>query len=201
QVRGLGASLLAEHAVGERDTITLVSSLQAEPLPEDPAAAGLRPFRELSEVFDAERGHRYPPPGFLPLNAEGEWQAMRGTIQGEPALALFNAGLRRLAGHPDYDRRLTVRIPFNEPRPDGMPATEQEYLAVEGLGHTAGELLQEKQESLLAMTIMSQGRRDVILYTADADAALRRLDAWRADVETHRVEINVEWDSFWGMYR
>jgi hypothetical protein len=49
--------------------------------------------------------------------------------------------------------------------------------------------------------MMRQGRRELALYTSNADAALRRLDAVRAGVETHRVEADVEWDTFWGMYR
>src|SRR5436189_71206 len=65
RLRGLGASLLAQHAVGERDALTMLSALNMEPLPKDPAAAGLRPFRDLVVVFDETRARKYPPPGAL----------------------------------------------------------------------------------------------------------------------------------------
>jgi hypothetical protein len=99
------------------------------------------------------------------------------------------------------DRRLTVRIPFNQTRPDGMPGTEEEYDAVQKIGDRVGEVLQQDQESLLAITLMSQGRREVVFYTADADAAVRRLEALRPEVTTHRIEASVERDTFWGMFR
>src|SRR5262249_17496447 len=78
RLRGLGASLLAEHAVGERDIMTLLSSLRVAALPKDPAAAGLRPFRDLVGVFDEEKEKRYPRPGSLPLDPDGNWDALRG---------------------------------------------------------------------------------------------------------------------------
>ncbi len=200
-MRGLGASLLAEHAVGERDTLTLLNSLHIEPLPKDPAAKGLRPFRELVAVFDQTRVRKYPPPGMLSFDPDDGWQGMQGTINGSDALILFQTGLRPLAGHPDYDQRLIVRVPFHQARPDGMPATEQEYLAVQDLGEKMSGLLQQGQQSLLAMTIMTRGRRDLIFYTSDARGALGRLAPFCAGEQTHRVETDVERDTFWGMYR
>jgi uncharacterized protein DUF695 len=201
RLRGLGASLLAEHAVGEGDAMTLLSSLRVAALPADPAAAGLRPFRDLVGVFDEEKARRYPPPGALRLDAEGSWQGLSGKIDGAPALVLLNTALRRFVGHPAYDRRLTVAIPFNQADPDGMPASQKEFAAVQDIGTRLGEALEEGQQCLLALTLMTQGRRQLILYTSDAEAALRRLDKARAEVETHRVEADVEWDTFWGTYR
>src|SRR5262245_20560207 len=91
QVRGLGASLPACDAVGESDPLTMTGSLRALPLPDDPAATGLRPFRDLVGVFDAEREKRYPPPGSLALDEEGSWQAMHGMMGEKPVFILLNA--------------------------------------------------------------------------------------------------------------
>jgi hypothetical protein len=201
RLRGLGASLLAEHAVGEGDAMTLLNSLRVAALPADPSAAGLRPFRDLVDVFDGEKEKRYPPPGSLPLNPEGEFKALSGTIGSSPFWLLLNTGIRRFAGHPRYDRRLSVIVPFNQTRADGMPATKTEFTAVQDIGTRLGDALEEGQQSLLALTLMSKGERRLVLYTSDADAALRRLEDLRADVETHRVEATVEWDTFWGTYR
>jgi hypothetical protein len=51
------------------------------------------------------------------------------------------------------------------------------------------------------MTITTQGRRDLILYTSDAEGALRRVESIRAGIESHQIEMEVERDTFWGMYR
>lgn len=201
RLRGLGASLLAEHAVGERDALTMLSSLQIQLLPKATAAAGLRPFGELVGVFDRAKRKKYPPPGSLTIDFETDWQNMRGTINDAPALILLHAGLRRVAGHPDYDRRLTVSLPLNDADEDGMPGSKEEYVAVSDLGDRLREVLQEGQQSLLVMTLMTQGRRDLILYTSDAEAALERLEAAQAEGQTHRIEPAVERDTFWGMYR
>ncbi len=201
RTRGLGASLLAEHTVGERDVLTMLGSFDVKPLPKAPDASGLRPLRELAGVFDEAKANKYPPPGSLPIDPESDWQNMQGTIDGSLALVLLHAGLAPVAGHPDYDRRLVVSVPFHEARDDGMPASEEEFVAVADLGDRLADLLREGQESLLALTITTQGRRDLVFYTADAEAALRRIKAFRADSRTHPVEAAVERDTFWGMYR
>jgi hypothetical protein len=201
QLRGLGATLLAEHAVGEQDALTLLSALHLKPLPKAPAAAGLRPFRDLPGLFDETKEAKYPPPGQLAIDPETDWSNMKGTMGGWDAMILFHTGLRPAAGHPRYDRRLTVSIPFHETNEAGMPDTEEEYLAVCDFGDKIAEALREDQESLLAMTITTQGRRDLIFYTSDADAALRRLEAFQTDDQSHAVESAVQWDTFWGMYR
>jgi hypothetical protein len=200
QIRGLGASLLAEHAVGERDALTMLRSLEIEPLPARPAPE-LRPFHELPDVLDEAKARKYPPPGSLPIDMDGDWLNMRGTINGSFASVLLNGGLAPVAGHPAYDRRLTVSIRFNESRDDGMPATEEEYAAVSELGDRLGEALQENQQSLLALTLMTQGRRDLVLYTSNAGAALLRLEELRTGIRSHRIKVAVERETFWGMYR
>jgi hypothetical protein len=201
KMRGLGATLLAEHAMGERDAVTLLNSLQIEPLPNDPTTEGLQPFSELVAVIDEAREQMFPPPGSLPLEPEGAWQGLRGTISGSDAMILLNVGLQPFAGHPSYDTCLTVSLALNDPNDAGLPATEEEYLAVSGLGDRIGEALEAGQESLLAMTLMTQGRRDLIFYTSNAEAAIMRVEPWQTGEQSHTVETSLERDTFWGMYR
>jgi Family of unknown function (DUF695) len=200
RIRGLGAILLAQHAVGELDSLTLVNNLEVEPLPADPAAAGLHPFQDLTGVFDEAKARRYPPPGSLPIDLEGNWAGLRGTIGGSPAVGLLNLGLRSVVGHPAYDRSLVVTIPFSKARPDGMPETDEEYEAVQELGSRVSDELQQDQESLLAISLLTQGRREMIYYTSDAAGALRRLESMQAGT-SHPLEPRVERDTFWGLYR
>jgi hypothetical protein len=198
RLRGLGAMLLAEHGVGERDAMTLLASLEVEPLPDDPAGEGLRPFADLVSLFDKVREKKYPPPGSLPLDQAG-WQAMQGSINDAPALVFLDAGLRQVAGHPAYDCRLVVTIPF-QARDDGMPDSDEELAAVQELGSHLADELQHEQQSLHALTVVTQGRRDLILYTHDARAAQQRLEELRAGA-SRTFEFDVSRDSFWGTYR
>jgi hypothetical protein len=200
EVRSLAALLFAEHVVGELDMLTLLDERAVEPLPEVPAAEGLHPVSELAEAFDRTKEKKYPPPGRLPLGAESEWASVQGTRNDAPLVGMLHLGLRAVAGHPGYDRRLTVRIPFHEPNVAGFPA-KPEYLAVSDLEERLTDALQEGQQSLLALSVIAEGRRDMFFYTADADAALRRLDRFRAGGVSHDLEWEVERDSFWGLYR
>ena len=198
--RGLAALLIAEHAVGERDTLTLLTSRAARPLSKAPASESLRSIRELADAVDRVKAKKYPPPGKLPLGAESEWGTVQGTKSGSPLLGIIDLGLRVVAGHPDYDRRLTVSIPFHEPDGNGFPAKREEYLAVRELEERLTEVLQQGQQSLLTVSIMASGRRELILYTANAEAALQRLEGFRANGVSHELKTEVERDTFWGLY-
>jgi hypothetical protein len=199
--RGLAASLFAEHAVGERDMLTLVFLQAVEPLPAAPTAEGLRPVRELADLIDRVKAKRYPPPGQLSLGLDSEWEIVKGTRNGSPLVARLHLGLRALAGHPDYDRRLTVRIPFHEPNAVGFP-TKEELHAVCDLEGPLTEVLQEGQQSLPALVITAQGRRELLFHTADAQAALQRLERFRAAGGlSYRLEHEVERDTFWALFR
>jgi hypothetical protein len=74
------------------------------------------------------------------------------------------------------------------------------YLAVRELEERLTEVLQQGQQSLLTMSIMAAGRRELILYTANAEAALQRLDGFRADGVSHELKAEVQRDTFWGLY-
>jgi len=198
--RGVAAFLFAEHVVGERDTLTLLNSRAAEPLPQAPSSEGLRPLRELADVFDQVKATKFPPPGKLPIGLKSEWAIVQGTKNGSPLVGMLHLGLRPMAGHPDYDRRLTLSIPF-QGRFDGLPARREEYLAVCELGERLTEILQEGQQSLLTLAITATGRRELIFHTANAEAALQRLARFRAAGGVHNLEAEVERDTFWDLYR
>ncbi len=201
RLRRLGAVLLTQHTVGELDTLTLLGSLDFEALPDDPAAEGYRPFSELPDVFAESGEKRYPPVGSLPLDPEGQCQMMQGTISGAPALVLLYVEMQRWAGHPRYDRRLVVSIHFNQVRDDGMAETEEEHTEVQEIGERIAESLGEDQQSLLTLEITTQGRRDLVFYSSDAEAALERLEELRPSIWSHSLETAVEYDTFWGAYQ
>lgn len=195
--RGVGASLLAQHAVGERDALTLLSSVDTQPMPAD--ATGLRLFADLPAVLDAARHDRYPPPGRLP--PADEWATGTGTMGDQPVILLLRTGLRAVAGHPLYDRRLTVTFPFESAGPNGMPEDDDEFAAACEAGDAVAEALEAGQQSLHALTLTGRGERQVTFYTADPGAALDRLAAVRAEGLGRPFDAEVEWDSYWGMYR
>jgi hypothetical protein len=200
-VRGLGAVLLMDHALGEHDALTMIGSLEDAPLPEAPAEAGLRPLVELPAVVDAFRDRAFPPPGQVPLPAECPCTLLQGTIEDRPAFILLNAALRPFAAHPSYDGRVIVSISFNETNDDGLPATGEELDAAQDLGDAIAKALGAGQQALHAVTITTDGRRDLILYTSDVHGTLARFEKLRPLIDSHRVEAAADFDTFWGAYR
>jgi hypothetical protein len=201
RMRGLGGHLLAQHAIGERDSLTLISSQHVKSLPADPAASGLHPFGDLIAVFDEEKSKRYPPSGFLLLEGTDEWQNMRGTAEDMPIFVLLNTGLQQFAGHPDYDRSLVVTIPFHDVNEHGLPGRDEEYHEVQALEDRLSEALQQDQGSLLVASVLTQGRREMIFYTSDAESALERIKDPRRQERGHQIDVAIERDTFWGQYR
>ena len=57
-----------------------------------------------------------------------------------------------------------------------------------GLTDRLAGTLQEGQESLLALVLTHRGRRDVVCYTSNAEGALRRVEAFCSQEESHRIE-------------
>ncbi|MGF1581450.1 MAG: DUF695 domain-containing protein [Gemmataceae bacterium] len=200
EMRGLGASLLAEHEIGERDVLTLLSSLGCEALPADPQAEDLQPFKTIVATFEEARIKRYPPPGSLTVD-DGKWQMLEGEINEKPAWIFINRTFDHYVGHPDYDGRLTVRIRFHDVREDGLPTTEEEYAEAQELSEQVCKMLQQGQESLHVMTLVMDGRRDMILYTNGLEQALAHLNSAPTNDFNHRLETEFEWDTAWGMYR
>jgi Family of unknown function (DUF695) len=172
--------------------LTLVYLRAVEPLPAAPPAEGLRPVRELMDLVDRVKAKRYPPPGQLSLALDSEWVIVKGTRNGSPLVARLHLGLRALAGHPDYDRCLTVRIPFHEPNAVGFP-TKEELHAVCDLEGPLTEVLQEGQQSLPALVITAEGRRELLFHTADAEAALQRLERFRS-ASAPPVACRIVWN-------
>lgn len=200
RLRGLGASLMAQHAIGERDALLLLNSVEIGELPDDPDAEDMHPFGALSGVLDEERAQRYPPPGALPADLD-EWMNLRGTADGQPIHVLLRSGLRPFAGHPDYDRSVVVMIGFAETTEDGMPANDEEYLAVQEIEDRISGALEEGQSSLLAVSLLTQGRREMTFYTSDLAAVHERLAAVQAQSPSHQIEVGVAYDSYWDRYR
>jgi hypothetical protein len=186
RLRGLGAVLFMDQILGERDALTVVGSVQAEPMPPDPPARGLRRLAELPACVDRFKERKYPPPGQLSLSSEGDWVQRRGKIGESPAIIHLDRSLEALAGHPAYDCCLLVSIP--ETRSD-----------IEDLGLRIAQTLEQNQESLLAAITALTDRRDLIFYTSNAEAASAKVRAIQG--EAAEVELATRFDSFWDVYR
>ena len=84
-----------------------------------------------------------------------------------------------MAGHPAYDRRLEVALPFHEVRDDGMPGTEEEYNTV-----------QEAGERIAAALAFFRSRRQRSLELAPLEPPAQEKAHREDDPAVHRREGN-----------
>lgn len=144
----------------------------------------------------------WPPPGRLRLDLNGSWGSLKGEMDGRLALVRVNEGLKGVVGHPAYHHRLILSIAFNSVRPDGLPGTREELAAIDRLEDLYRGALQTEQESLLALVVTTDGRRDLIFYTSNPDEAVKKLqNDLRPLLTTHQTEYLVHVDAKWELYR
>ena len=190
QMRGLGASLLAQHAIGEEDMLTLVDALESRKQPLLAFLTKSRPFDELADAIDQYKAERYPVVGQLKL--ADEWQAMEGEVNDRPVIMLLNVGLGDYCPHPAYPRRLNIDTFFTQETIDeAMQRTDE-----------IAETLGQGQQTLLALisTCIAEGKRTLTMYTSDEAAAMKRLEQLRQKFAPHEIHCNAEWDTYWTEY-
>jgi hypothetical protein len=145
---------------------------------------------------------KWAPPGRLRVDLDKNWANLKGEIEGELAYIRVNEGLKEVAGHPDYDHRVIVSILLNDIRDDGMPGSKEELQAIDQVEDVYREALQAKQESLLAVVVTTNGRRDLIFYTSNAQGAISKFENdLQPLAETHQVEFMVHPDENWELYQ
>jgi hypothetical protein len=148
------------------------------------------PFRKKLRSF--------PHPGTLEV-AES-WTLFEGLRDGRPAVVRTNAGLRAFAGHPAYGCEIEVVVPFRSPSPLGLPDGQEEG-ELEIVGEALVELLTSGEESLFAAMVTTGGVREYVFYTSDPDAAREKLEAFRARVQSHALQVLIREDPAWTVFR
>jgi hypothetical protein len=148
------------------------------------------PFRKKVQTF--------PHPGSLEV-AES-WTLFEGAWDGQPAIVRTNAGLRAFAGHPAYACEVEVAIPIRSPSPLGLPDGQEEG-ELEIVGGALVDLLTFGEESLFAVVLTTGGRREYVFYTSDPDAVRDKLEAFRARVKSHALQVVLREDPTWTVFR
>jgi uncharacterized protein DUF695 len=145
---------------------------------------------------------KWAPPGRLGVDLDSNWANLKGEIEGELAFIRVNEGLKPVVGHPDYDHRVIVSILFNDIRDDGMPGSKDELNEIDQVEDVYRGALQARQESLLALVVTTNGRRDLIFYSSSAPGAINKFENdLQPLAETHQVELMVHPDENWELYQ
>lgn len=126
------------------------------------------------------------------------WNVFEGTHAGRRMIVRVNEGAAAMAGDRRYGIKVSVAVPLNDPRPDGMPnPDEMRQMAVAEV-QIAGGLA---GNGVLVLVITTSGAREFVAYTGSTKWLPELEERLRSAVTTHAVRIDSREDEEWGVYR
>jgi hypothetical protein len=134
------------------------------------------------------------------IRADGPWNVAEGLREGKPIFIRTNTSLTSLIGHPLYPYQAGIAIPFLQPQENGLPNRRE----LEEIGRIADEIhlaLVDRNDALFAVVITTGGMRELVFYTGDAPLLRDRLDAVRATYPHREIQLMVQIDRDWSVYR
>lgn len=126
------------------------------------------------------------------------WSVTQTLYDGYPLIARFNRGAKSVAGSRELSIQIGIAIPFNNPRPDGLP-TDDERAQLDGIEDLIKE--QMAQHGLLVGVITTQGFREFVAYTGSDSWIPSFHQSLAAAVTTHRMQVMAQKDARWRVYR
>ena len=130
----------------------------------------------------------------------GSWAVIQGSNQGNLLLARVRRGLGDNVGHAAYPFRVGVVTRVLAVAANGMP-TPEENDALQALEDRLCQTLEVDREALLVVALTSNGVKEWVLYTSDPESTKRRMQAFVPTVSSHKLQMVVQPDSGWAVYR
>lgn len=141
---------------------------------------------------------KHPP--IEQLELEESWSVSVGGVQGKPVIARVNRGVGQAVRHPELAHQVGVAVPLNDPDGTGLPGMdESEQLAA--IESKVVDRLQADGQSLHVAVITTGGMREFVFYTTDPEGTRRRFDEAAKEVETHELQLMIQEDPKWRVYR
>lgn len=125
------------------------------------------------------------------------WNLLHTDHLGQPMLVRLNTGAARLAGRGSHDIRVGVAVPFNDPRPDGMP----ELFEGDALADFEDQLVDlAGSRGTLVAVITTDGRREFVLYTGNEWWIEQFQRDLASAIPSHQVQVSAKPDPEWYVY-
>lgn len=140
----------------------------------------------------------YPPKAYI--NIPDSWSVFEGDYEGTIMIASFNAGARKIAGHPEYAYQVGIAIPFLAKSENGLPSSEESVI----LGQIEDALLQlftPNNESIFVGRITNNNMREFVLYTSNCHNVKQKYEALKQPFYEHKVQMIINADPKWHVYR
>jgi uncharacterized protein DUF695 len=129
-----------------------------------------------------------------------DWKVGQSKYAGKPLIARFNAGLQAIAGHPDYRYQVGIAVPLKSPNEHGLPSLDEDR-QLAGIEDEITRTLEEDRESILVGVISTNGMREFVCYSSDADSVRRKFDRLQHSVTSHDLQLMIRLDPKWAIYK
>ena len=134
------------------------------------------------------------------LQFRESWKVGHGEYGGKVLIARFNAGLKEIAGHPEYPYQVGIAVPLKEPTEQGLPTVdEDEALAI--VEQQLAKVLEDARESLLVGVLSTGGMREFVFYTVDPAAVREKFERLQGTISSHELQLMIQEDPAWNVYR
>lgn len=137
-----------------------------------------------------------PPPTSDP----DDWTIGEGQRDGFPMIVRIDNQFKRIAPLPGFNHHFIISVHFRNPSPNGFPSIE-EGDDLETLEEKLCEQLEADKESLCVLVVTNNGLRDFIFYTRNAESAHQRFLASSVGGTGFVIEIAIEPDADWYIYK
>jgi hypothetical protein len=139
-------------------------------------------------------------PSRAELRVQESWKVGHGEYEGKVIIARFNAGLKEVAGHPEYRYQVGIAVPLRRPTELGLPTPdEDETLAI--VEEQIAKMLDDAGESLLAGVLSTGGMREFVFYTGDPAAVREKFDRLQGSISSHELQLMIQEDPKWSVYQ
>jgi hypothetical protein len=137
-----------------------------------------------------------PPPTADP----DDWTLGEGERDGFPMILRLDNQFKRRAPLPEYKHHVILSVHLRDPSPNGFPSTE-EGDDLDALEENLCKELEAGKESVCVLVVTNNGLRDFIFYTRNAESAHERIKTVIAGGTGFVIEIAIEPDSEWYIYK
>jgi len=149
-------------------------------------------------IFGRREHHGRSEPA--PPASDADWSLVEAAYDGRPMLLRINSALAPLAGDRRYPLRAALAVRCNKPDARGFPSPadsgalsrfEDEFVA----------LFCPDPATLFAAVITTNAMREFVFYTVDEPSFRARFRGWAETPKSHRVQMLIERDPSWSVYR
>ena len=134
------------------------------------------------------------------IDPEASWELGVVDDDGKPMVVRVCTDRAPLAGHPELPWQVGVATLLNEPLPNGMHGDAEG----EQLGAIEDALENAFGADAMAFMVLVNcvgGAKEWVFYAHDPEVIKKRFQALRPGIKTHKVQLMVEHDPDWEVFR